>query len=140
MRLENDTVLNELFDEQFGKIPFILRFSRKRFIIVFSAICVLLFVTAALIFALYGSGSYQIVDSVAGSGYQMGINVFNENIATALLFTGLVLGILVVWVIIGKVFEDHAFKRATYLAQMIHISEHRIEMKRWEKIRTDSRF
>lgn len=122
MRLENDNVLNELYDEEFGKIPFIFRFSRKLFIIAFVTICILLFTTVALIFAFYGNANSQ------------------GNITTALLFTGVALCLLVVWVIIGKLFEDRAFKKASHLAQMIHISEHRLEMRRWEKIRTDSRF
>ena len=140
MRLENDNVLNELYDEEIGKIPFIFRFSRKRFIIAFASICVLIFATIALIFALYGSGSYQVMDSVAGNGYQMGFNLFNDNIANVLLFTVFVLCLSVVWVIAGKMYEGRAFKKASHLAQMIHISEHRMEMRRWEKIRTDSRF
>lgn len=122
MRLENDNVLNELYDEEFGKIPFIFRFSRKLFIIAFLTICILLFTTVALIFAFYGNVNSQ------------------GNITTALLFTGVALCLLVVWVIIGKLFEDRAFKKASHLAQMIHISEHRLEMRHWEKIRTDSRF
>jgi len=140
MRLENDNVLNELYDEEIGKIPFIFRFSRKRFIIAFVAVCVLLIATIALVFALYGSGSYQLMDSVAGNGYQMGFNVFDDNIATVLLFTVFALCMSVVWVIAGKMYEDRAFKKASHLAQMIRLSEHRLEMRRWEKIRTDSRF
>ena len=122
MRIENDNVLNELYDEEFGKIPTIFRFSRKLFIIAFVTICILLFTTVALIFAFYGNVNSQ------------------GNITTALLFTGVALCLLVVWVIIGKLFEDRAFKKASHLAHMIHISEHRLEMRRWEKIRTDSRF
>ena len=140
MRLENDNVLNELYDEEVGKIPFIFRFSRKRFIIAFASICILLLATVALIFALYGSGSYQVMDSVVGNGFQMGFNVFNDNIATALFFVCFALCLLVVWVVLGRVFEDRAFKKASHLAQMIHLSEHRLEMRRWEKIRTESRF
>ena len=109
-------------------------------IIAFASICVLLLATVALIFALYGSGSYQVMDSVVGNGFQMGFNVFNDNIATALFFVCLSLCLSVVWVVLGRVFEDRAFKKASHLAQMIHISEHRMEMRRWEKIRTDSRF
>ena len=123
MSLETDSVFNELYDEEFGKIPFIFRFSRRRFIIAFSAICALLLATVAFIFAFFGSGNSQ-----------------EANFPIILIFTGLTLCLAVVWVIIGRLFEDRAFKKASHLAQMIRLSEHRLEMRRWEKIRTDSRF
>lgn len=140
MRLENDTVLNELFDEQFEKIPFLFRFSRRRFYASLVIMGVLLVSIVVFICLFYNSGNYEMIDTAAGSGYQMGVNVYNNNFAVGVILSALVLALISFWVVVSKWFEQRAFKKASNLAQMIHIAEENRNHMRWMNWKAQNRF
>ena len=64
MRMENDDNFNFLFNEEFEKIPFVFRFSKKRLIVVV-AIMVIAIASATIFLNLfYDSAVYVTVPSI----------------------------------------------------------------------------
>ncbi|MBR6487355.1 MAG: hypothetical protein IKT20_00435, partial [Clostridiales bacterium] len=77
MHLENDQVFNELFEEEFDKIPIIFRFNRKTSKIVIGIIVV--FIAGASVFMNLFHDSGEFVSINSAPGYQAGFNVYNNN-------------------------------------------------------------
>ena len=129
MRLENDTIFNELFEEQYDKIPRIFRLNRILSRI--GIVVIVLFIAGASIFLklFYDSGEYITTPSFGG--YQTGYNVYNNGYMVGMILCLLVVILVAAWLCIGAYFERRAFKKATRLANMIFLSErHRDEIKR----------
>lgn len=137
MRIENDKVLNELFEEEFEKIPFLFRFSRKRAIAMFSIMCAFIVISLVFVVLYFSSGSTHMGETIPGMLYQKVINEYDDRIGVGLFFSCFGLIATIAIMAAAKWFEDRAFKKASRLAQMISISEHRIEMDRWEKTRSE---
>lgn len=131
MRIENDEVLNELFDEEFGKIPFIFRFSKKRYIVTICIACALLIATLVLIILLHDTRSTEVVEPVPGMLYQSEMNKYNYGLAISLFFVGTGLAVSMILIAGAKWFENRAFKKAANLAHKIHIAEELKEKTRW---------
>ena len=140
MRIENDKVLNELFEEEFEKIPFLFRFNRKRLIITLCIMCAFFISTVILVVLFYRSGTEQVSQTIPGLLYQTHIKVYDDRIGVALFFSCFGLASTVFMIFAAKWFEKRAFERASRLANMISISERRIEMERWQKTREESHF
>ena len=129
MHLENDQVFNELFEEEFDKIPIIFRFNRKTSKIVIGIIVV--FIAGASVFMnlFHDSGEFVSINSAAG--YQAGFNVYNNNYMIGMIICLAVVVVLSAWLAIGGYLERRAFRKATRLSSMIHFAEkHRNEIKR----------
>ena len=128
MRLENDKVFNELYDEQFEMIPFVFRFSRRRFYISLGIMAALLITIVVFIVKFYQSGHFETV-----------FNVYDDSYAYAVVLTGIALAAVAGWVSIAKWFEDRAFKKASNLAQMIHLSEQHRNALIWHSWKAENR-
>ena len=139
MRLENDKILKELYDEEISKIPFAFRFSRKRFIGSLAVMGVLLVSIVVFIILFYNSGSYEVIDTAPGSQFQMGVNIYDNRFAEAVVISAVVLGLVSFWVLVSKWFEQSAFKKASNLAQMIHIAEENRNHLKWMNWKAENR-
>ena len=129
MGLDNDTVFNELFEEQFDKIPRIFRLNRK--ISKIAIIIIVVFIAGATIFLnlWHDSGEYVMQPSVGG--YEMGFNVYNNSYMVGMILCLLVIILISGWLAIGVAFERRAFRKASELSNMIFLAErHRDEVRR----------
>ncbi len=131
MRIENDEVLNELYDEEFEKIPFIFKFSKKRYIVTICIACALIVATLVLIILLHETSSKELIDPVPGMLYRSEMNAYNIGLAIALFCAGAGLAVLMILIIGAKWFENRAFKKAANLAHKIHLAEELKEKARW---------
>ncbi len=131
MRIENDEVLNELYDEEFEKIPFIFKFSKKRYIVTICIACALIVATLVLIILLHETSSKELIDPVPGMLYRSEMNAYNIGLAIALFFAGVGLAVSMILIIGAKWFENRAFKKSANLAHKIHQAEKLKEKARW---------
>ena len=131
MRIENDEVLNELYDEEFEKIPFIFKFSKKRYIVTICIACVLIVATLVLVILLHETSSKEVIDPVPGMLYRSEMNAYNIGLAIALFCAGAGLAVSMILIIGAKWFENRAFKKAANLAHKIHLAEELKEKARW---------
>lgn len=142
MRLENDKVFNELYDEEFDKIPFLFRFGRIRFKVVIITTIVLFVSMLILTSVFFSTGKAEVIDapiSPITTGSQMIVNFYNNGVLIAVIIVGLVVALLALWMFIGKWFERRAFRKATNLANMIFLSErHKTELK-WQDWKMNNR-
>lgn len=129
MGLETDKVFNELFEEQYNKIPRVFRPSRKTSKIAIIIIGVFIALAAFFLNRFYDSGHYITMPSVGG--YEMGFNVYNNSYMAAMIICLVVVILIAGWLCICMVFEKRAFKKASRLSNMIFLAErHRDEIKR----------
>ena len=129
MRLENDNVFNELFDEEFNKIPFIFRFGKMRIKVVAITTVVLAVASLILWSVFYSTG--ETVTMPSYGGYEMRFNVYNNAYLVAMIITCSLVIILSAWMVVSTWFERRAFKKASNLANMIYLSErHKMELRR----------
>lgn len=129
MSLDNDQVFNELFEEQYYKIPVILRFNKKASKIMIGVIVASIAGASIFLSLFYNSGEYVTVPSAGG--YSAGFNVYNNNYMIGMILCLAVVVVLSGWIALGGYLERRAFKKATRLANMIYLSErHRNEIKR----------
>ena len=128
MSLENDKVLNELYDEQFEMIPFVFRFSRRRFYISLAVMALLFISMIVFIVMFYQSGNYNGI-----------VNIYDNNFAYGVVLTGIALAAVSGWICLSKWFEQKAFKKASNLAHMIHQSEQRRNALIWQNWKAENR-
>lgn len=116
-----DDVFNTLFDEEFGKIPYIFRFGKKRIKVVIPVLIAFALITVLLFCWL------QDTSSVAVSPEDIGVSLlnyeYNPVLMTAVIIMFFVTLILGLWVIFAVAFEKEAFSRAASLAERIYFSE-----------------
>ena len=138
MRMENDDNFTFLFNEQFEKIPWLFRFSKRRFI--GSLIAIGVFVIAGLVcWNLFSfSAEYTVINSV-DAAHQFGFNDYEYLYLYLMIFCFAVIVVIAGWMCLAKVFEQRAFKKATNLSNMIYLSErHRVEVE-WQNWKMQNR-
>ena len=142
MRLENDQVFNELYEEEFNKIPFLFRFSRKRFKVVIITTIVLFASMLILTSVFYSTGKAEVIEapfSPITTGSQMVVNMYNNGVLVAVIIVGIVVALLAFWMFIAKQFEKRAFRKATNLANMIFLSERHKQAVDWSNWKMQNR-
>ena len=142
MRLENDQVFNELYEEEFNKIPFLFRFSRKRFKVVIITTIVLFVSMLILTSVFYSTGKAEVIEapfSPITTGSQMVVNMYNNGVLVAVIIVGIVVALLAFWMFIAKQFEKRAFRKATNLANMIFLSERHKQAVEWSNWKMQNR-
>ena len=135
MHLENDKVFNELYDEEFEKIPFLFRFSRKRCI----AVMIIggIFIAAMLILTTVVYETSETVHISTVPGYDsFAINTFDPVAVSALVLVAIAVFIIAAWLAISKWFENRAFTKASKLANMIFLSEKHRDAVKWQNMKT----
>lgn len=138
MRLENDDNFNFLFNEEFEKIPFLFRFSKKRLIVVV-AIMVIAIASATIFLNLfYDSAVYVTVPSI-DAAHIMGFNDYNYTFLIAMILSVAVVAFLAAWIVLAKLFEKRAFRKVTKLCNMINISERSRTARIWSDWKMNNR-
>ena len=142
MRLENDQIFNELYEEEFNKIPFLFRFGRKRFKVVLITTIVLFVSMLILKSVFYSTGKAEVIEapfSPVTTGSQMVVNMYNNGVLIAVIIVGIVVVLLAFWMFIAKQFEKRAFRKATKLANMIYLSERHKQAVDWSNWKMQNR-
>ncbi len=137
MSIENDDDFNFLFNEQFEKIPFLFRFSRKRFIATLIAMAV--FLIAGMIFMRLFNDSGEYIAIPTLSGYSFGFNEYNYAYLIYVIVCFAVIAILAVWIVLSKLFEQRAFKKATELSNMIYLTQRHKRAVEWSNWKMKNR-
>ena len=138
MHFENDENFNFLFNEEFEKIPWLFRFSKRRFIAALITIGV--FLIAGLIFwhLFVDSGTYTVINSI-DIAHQFGFNDYEYFYMYGMILCFAVIAVIAGWMCLAKVFEQRAFKKATNLSNMIYLSErHKVEVE-WQNWKMQNR-
>ena len=138
MSIENDNNFNFLFNEQFEKIPLLFRFSRKRFIASIVVMAVSFLAGMVFMRLFYDSGEYVKVPSLGG--YTFGFNEYNYVFLILMIVCFAIIALIAGWIVLSKMFEQRAFKKASNLAQMIHIAEENRNHMRWMNWKAQNRF
>ena len=142
MRLENDDNFNFLYNEEFEKIPFLFRFSKRRYKIALIVMLVLFVATLVLITVFY-STRYTIkiptlIPQSTTESYQY-VSYYKFEYMVATLLTGLLTALIAGWMTIAKLLEKRAFKKASNLSNMIFLSErHKLEVE-WQNWKMQNR-
>ena len=138
MSIENDNNFNFLFNEQFEKIPLLFRFSRKRFIA--SLIVMAVFFLAGMIFLklFYDSGEYVTVPSLGGT-YSFGFNEYNYVFLILMIACFAVIALIAGWIVLAKMFEQRAFRKATELSNMIFLTQRHKRAVEWSNWKMKNR-
>ena len=142
MRLENDQVFNELYEEEFNKIPFLFRFGHMRFKVVIITTIVLFVSMLILTSVFYSTGKAEVIEapfSPVTTGSQMVVNMYNNGVLIAVIIVGIVVALLAFWMFIAKQFEKRAFRKATNLANMIYLSERHKQAVDWSNWKMQNR-
>ena len=138
MRLENDDTFNFLYNDEFEKIPFFFRFSRKRYITALIVMVVFFVAMLVLITIFYSTQTTEMIpsaipQSTVGS-YQY-VNTYKYGYMVATLICGLIAALCAGWMTYAKLLEKRAFKKAAELSNKIFLSEtHKlnVEWKNWK--------
>ena len=129
MGLDNDQVFNELFQEQYEKIPPFFKLSKKGLKISFIVLGVLLAIALTILSAFYKTAQTVVESSLPG--YERVYNTYDYRILVAFIIVALIFMLYAAWLVIVELFEKRAFKKASRLANMIYLSErHRDEVRR----------
>ncbi len=136
--MENDDNFTFLFNEQFEKIPFLFRFSKKRF---FGALITIgVFFIAGMIFLSFFNDSAEYITTPSLDGvHTFGFNDYNYVYLILMILCFVVIALIAGWMTLAKVFENRAFKKATNLSNMIYLTErHRVELE-WQEWKMNNR-
>jgi len=129
MGLETDQNFNDLFQEQYEKIPRIFRLSKKGLKISFVVLGILIVVALSVLSAFYSTGKTVVEPSFAG--YERFYNTYDYRFMVAFVVIMTIFTLYTGWLVIVELFEKRAFKKASRLANMIFLSErHRDEVNR----------
>lgn len=136
--MENDNNFTFLFNEQFEKIPFLFRFSKKRFI--GALITIGVFFIAGMIFLSIFNDSAEYITTPSLDGvHTFGFNDYNYVYLILMILCFVVIALIAGWMTLAKVFENRAFKKATNLSNMIYLTErHRVELE-WQEWKMNNR-
>ena len=137
MSIENDDNFTFLYNEQFEKIPLLFRFSRKRFIA--SLIVMGVFFIAGMVFMslFYNSGEYIKIPSLGG--YSFGFNDYNYIFLILMIICFAVIAVIAGWIVLSKLFEQRAFRKATDLSNMIYLTHRHKRAVEWSNWKMQNR-
>ena len=138
MRLENDKNFTFLYDEEFAKIPFIFRFTKRRYMTVLIVMGVLILSVFVLTTVFYNTAETVVFDTAIG--YEsLPVNTYDNRFLVALIICAVIVAVMAGWMLISRWFERRAFRKATELSNMIFLSErHRAEIE-WQNWKMENR-
>ena len=134
MHVENDDNFTFLFNEEFEKIPWLFRFSKRRF--KGSLITIGVFFIAGLVcwHLFLNSAKYTVINTV-DAAHKFGFNEYNYVYLFLLIICFAVIVVITGWMSLAKLFEQRAYKKASNLSNRIFLSErHRkeVEWQNWK--------
>ena len=140
--MENDDNFTFLYNEEFEKLPKLLRFTQKRYKIALTIMLVLLPATYILTTVFYNTGKTELVPSILQQSsvgtYQL-INTYEYGFLYAALICAIVIALLGGWMIIARAFERRAFKKASHLCNMLYLEERHKQSRIWNDWRMQNR-
>lgn len=138
MPIENQDDFTFLFNEEFEKIPWLFRFSKRRFIA--SLIIIGVFLIAGIIFInlFYDSAQYQTIASI-DAAHSFGFNDYNYTYLYIVIFCFAAIVVISGWMTLAKVFERRAFKKASNLSNRIFLSERHRQAVEWSNWKMQNR-
>ena len=129
MGLETDQVFNELFQEQYEKIPRFFRLSKKGLKISLIVLGIIIVIALSVLSAFYSTA--ETVSAPSAIGYEMVYNTYDYRFMVAFVVLMTIFTLYTAWLVIVELFEKRAFKKASRLANMIFLAErHRDEVNR----------
>ena len=142
MRLENDDNFNFLYNEEFEKIPFLFRFTRKRYRIALIVMAVSFVAMWVFITIFYNTQTAELMpaiipQSTVGSYHYVSNYQYGYMVAT--LICGLTAALMAGWMVFAKLLEKRAFKKASELSNMIYLSERHKQAKIWSDWKMQNR-
>ena len=134
----NDNNFTFLFNEQFEKIPWLFRFSKRRFTA--SLIIIGVFFVAALVFyhLFSNSAEYTVITSVDAAHY-FGFNDYEYTYMYLMILCFAVIAVIAGWMTLAKVFEKRAYKKAANLSNMIFLTERHKQAVEWSNWKMQNR-
>ena len=142
MRLENDDNFNFLYNDEFEKIPFLFRFTGKRYKIALIVMIVFFAAMLVLITVFYSTQTTELVPSVLPQstvGSYQYVSDYKYGYMVATLICGISAALIAGWMTCAKLLEKRAFKRASKLSNMIFLSEtHKLNVE-WQNWKMQNR-
>ena len=130
----NDQLLNELLDEEYRKIPSLFKMSKLTAKIAIAAIGIFFVLSMMFIVFFYNSGSYEQIPT-AGSGYSMGVNIYNDDFIKYAIICLAVVIVVAFWLFMVQYYEKRAYAKASNFASKMHYAElQRKEEKRQQEM------
>lgn len=137
MGISKDENFNFLYDEEYKKIPWLFRWSRKRFIGVLITMGV--FFIAGMIFLGLFNDSGEYVKMPTFGAYELGFNEYNYVFMYAMILCFAVIAFIAGWMTVSRLLDNRAFKKASELNNMIFLTErHRVELE-WQEWKMHNR-
>ena len=140
--MENDETFTFLYNDEYEKLPKLLRFSKKRYKIALTVMLVLLPVVCILTTVFYSTGKTEMVPSILQQStigtYQL-INTYEYGYLYAALVGAVVIALLGGWMLIARVFERRAYKRASHLSNMYYLEERHRQARIWSDWKSQNR-
>ena len=140
--MENDKNFNFLFNEAFEKIPWLFRFSRRRYKAAIIVMIVSFVIMLIMTTVFYNSVQTEIVPSALPSttvGSYTSVNTYEYRwLIPVFVFAGIAV-IISGWILISRELEKRAFRKAADLSNRIFLSErHRMEVE-WQNWKMNNR-
>lgn len=142
MRLENDSDFIFLYNEEFEKIPFLFRFTRKRYRIALIVMAVSFVAMGVFITIFYNTQTAELMPAVIPQstvGSYQYVSNYQYGYMVATLICGLIVALMAGWMVFAKLFEKRAFKKASELSNMIYLSERHKQAKIWSDWKMQNR-
>lgn len=140
--MENDETFTFLYNDEYEKLPKLLRFSKKRYKIALTVMLVLLPIVCILTTVFYSTGKTEMVPSILQQStigtYQL-INTYEYGYLYAALIGAVVIALLGGWMLIARVFERRAYKRASNLSNMYYLEERHRQARIWSDWKSKNR-
>lgn len=134
--MENDDTFTFLFNDEYEKLPKILKFTKKRYKITRTIMLVLLPVVFILTTVFSYTCKTELVPSLLQQStvgtYQL-INTYEYGYLIAALICAIVIALLGGWMVIAKAFEKRAYKRASHLSNMVYLEERHKQARIWSE-------
>lgn len=122
MGLDNDELLNELYEGELSNIPSIFRFNKekyKRVLIVIGVLFIIMIVFISALAKISSDEVYEFITSESKSHLGPYKDLFNIGVVV----TAILIAIFSVWIIISKYMDQKAFKKASDFARRMRTAE-----------------
>ena len=134
--MENDDTFTFLYNDEYEKLPKILKFTKKRYKITRTIMLVLLPVVFILTTIFSYTCKTELVPSLLQQStvgtYQL-INTYEYGYLYAALICAVVIALLGAWMLIARTYERRAYKRASNLSNMYYLEERHRQARIWSE-------
>ena len=134
--MENDDTFTFLYNDEYEKLPKILKFTKKRYKITRTIMLVLLPVVFILTTIFSYTCKTELVPSLLQQStvgtYQL-INTYEYGYLYAALICAVVIALLGAWMLIARTYERRAYKRASHLSNMFYLEERHKQARIWSE-------